>query len=739
MKNKLKGLFLSLLVAVSIVSLSACKKGKNDPQTPTVNVKVEQREFYAGEKLSDIEIKLTEGDTAGSIAWASPDTELVVGDNECSWSFTPTDTATFSSLTGNYKIVAVEPKEDPTINVSVSGMAYAETKLSTVSIVLAEGNTEGTLEWLEPDTMLEVGEKEFTWKFTPTDTETYKQVTGKIKVTAVAQTLTSISIKTPQTKTSYTAFELFDANGLVLTATYNAGKVVDITEGYEVAYNTSNSLRASDTYVTLSYGGKTCRANIAVSKISVETPEIDGTYVYSGVSITGNLKQTADSSLYTVSNNVYTLAGNHNITVTLKDSANYKWSISNSAAITVPFVINKAELVIQKNNYSGVFDGFAHKANVVIQNTSIYYSTTELTKTNYTSGSTTEIGFTNAGNHVVYYYVVGDENHNDAVGTISVNIQKASAEVSTNYCYSVVAGREVNVPLDYVSVVGVNGADLPKQNMVKFDYYTSYTDATTNTKTTSAQGASTDGGAPSVAGRYVVVTRYKENANYAESIAVSTLLIDNDDAPILAHDEERVFAWKTVSVIPSEVESYFEVKKNDTGNLVELVVDARIGDTQILGKAIKQDGVYKVILNGSTYVLNFTETADSTTVDFVAGDSSTYKTFTKWDIPYYLGTYALDTVTTDDVTPNSTMIITNDYGILKFVFTYYYVKTTDGSIVSGIKEGTITYVNSILRFMIDGEVYTSVSGVEEDEQLEVLSLTSASLYPQQIRGNYVRV
>lgn len=739
MKNKLKGLFLSLLMAVSVVSFSACKKGKTDPQTPTVNVKVEQREFYAGEKLSDIEIKPTEGDTAGSIAWTNPDTELVVGDNDCSWTFTPTDTATFASSTGSYKIVAVEPKEDPTINVSVSGTAYAETKLSTVSIVLAEGNTTGTLEWLEPDTVLEVGEKEFSWKFTPTDSETYKQVTGKIKVNALAQTLTSISIKTAQTKTSYTAFELFDATGLVLTATYNAGKVVDITEGYEVAYNTSNSLRASDTYVTLSYGGKTCRANITVSKISVATPEIDGTYVYSGISIPGRLKQTADSSLYTVSNNVYTLAGNHNITVTLKDSANYKWSSSNTASITVPFVINRAELVIQKNNYSGVFDGFTHKANVVIQNAAIYYSTTELTKTNYTSGSTTEIEFTNAGNHVVYYYVVGDSNHNDAVGTISVNIQKANATVSTNYCYSVVAGRVINVPLDYVSVVGVNGASLPTQNMVEFDYYTSYTDATTNIKTTSAQGANKDGGAPSVAGRYIVVTRYKENANYAESIAVSTLLIDNDDAPLFAHNEERVFAWKTVSIIPSEVESYFEVKKNDTGNLIELVVNARIGDTKILGKAIKQDGVYKVNLNGNVYVLNFTESADGMEVDFVAGDSSTYKTFTKWDIPYYLGTYALDTVTTDEVTPNSTMVITNDYGVLRFVFTYYYVKSTNGSIVSGTKEGTITYANNTLRFMIDGESYVSVTNVSGDAPLEVLSLNSGSLQPSAIRGDYVRV
>ena len=189
MKFKLRNVLLSFLLIFSVTCFSACKKKQEEQPSltnPIVNAIVENREFYVGEKLSDVLISLTEGDTAGSIAWVNPDHVFVLGENVVSWKFTPTDTSVFKSKTGSVTLEAVAPKLAPTINVSVvSEKAYAENKLSSVLLGLAEGNTAGTVVWRTPDVVLEVGTKEFEWKFTPTDTETYNEIIGKVSVEVV--------------------------------------------------------------------------------------------------------------------------------------------------------------------------------------------------------------------------------------------------------------------------------------------------------------------------------------------------------------------------------------------------------------------------------------------------------------------------------------------------------------------------------------------------------------------------
>lgn len=86
----------------------------------------------------------------------------------------------------------------------------------------------------------------------------------------------------------------------------------------------------------------------SIDKISVEKPIIEGTYVYTGLPQTANIKQ---STVYTIRNNVATEAGLHNIYIALVDSAHYKWEDGTTEQIKLvweigAFKVTKPEIKI---------------------------------------------------------------------------------------------------------------------------------------------------------------------------------------------------------------------------------------------------------------------------------------------------------------------------------------------------------------------------------------------------------
>lgn len=75
-----------------------------------------------------------------------------------------------------------------------------------------------------------------------------KKITLSVSVEAVE--LSSITVKTPPTKTAYKVGETIDMTGLVIKANFNDGTSEDVTEGYTFVPDTM----ASDTAkVTISY------------------------------------------------------------------------------------------------------------------------------------------------------------------------------------------------------------------------------------------------------------------------------------------------------------------------------------------------------------------------------------------------------------------------------------------------------------------------------------------------------
>ena len=111
----------------------------------------------------------------------------------------------------------------------------------------------------------------------------------KVPGSSSTKTLSSISVSTAPTKTTYTAGEYFDPTGLVITRTYSDSTsdtytYVDHTSEFTFSPSTSTALTTSDTSVTITYSGKSCNQAITVnaaktlSSISVSTAPTKTSY-----------------------------------------------------------------------------------------------------------------------------------------------------------------------------------------------------------------------------------------------------------------------------------------------------------------------------------------------------------------------------------------------------------------------------------------------------------------------------
>lgn len=97
---------------------------------------------------------------------------------------------------------------------------------------------------------------------------------------------------------------------------------------------------------------------LTVSKKAIAPPAITNA-VYNGALQKPFIESSA---LYSIVNEGGTTAGNYNVTLTLNDSNNYKWTTSDEAAITLTFTIEKAEyaLNVTFESVTIVYDGASH-------------------------------------------------------------------------------------------------------------------------------------------------------------------------------------------------------------------------------------------------------------------------------------------------------------------------------------------------------------------------------------------
>ena len=123
-----------------------------------------------------------------------------------------------------------------------------------------------------------------------TVTASYSGVSSScvITVNSASKTLSSISVSTAPTKTTYTAGEYFNPSGLVIKrtysdSTYDTYTYANHTSEFSFSPSTSTALTTSNTFVTITYGGKSCSQAIVVNASGGggDTESFSTTYSYS--------------------------------------------------------------------------------------------------------------------------------------------------------------------------------------------------------------------------------------------------------------------------------------------------------------------------------------------------------------------------------------------------------------------------------------------------------------------------
>lgn len=267
----------------------------------------------------------------------------------------------------------------------------------------------------------------------------------QFKITYVPKALSSISINTAPTKTSYEAGENFDPTGLVINkvfsdSTSSTYTYADHESEFSFVPSLSTELTTSDVSVVITYGGKTCNQAITVSaaktlsSISISgqtTAFTEGdTFAFSGT-VTAHFSDSSSSdvtSSATFSGYNMTTVGNHIVTVSYTYKGTTKtqtYQITVSQGILSSIAVTGMTTTYQKNNAFS-FDGtctatFANGYQKVVTPTSV-------TSPDMSTGGSKTIT-------VSYTY---NGNTRTATYEITVNSNRVVIEETTTTEYSVV-------------------------------------------------------------------------------------------------------------------------------------------------------------------------------------------------------------------------------------------------------------------------------------------------------------
>ena len=228
-----------------------------------------------------------------------------------------------------------------------------------------------------------------------------------------AKTLSSISVSTAPTKTTYTAGEYFDPTGLVITRTYSDST----TDTYTYAGHTSEfsftpslstALTTSNMSVSISYGGKSCSQVITVNAAAKTLSSItisgyttsftlDDTFSFGGT-VTANFSDSTSSNVTssaTFSGYNMSVAGNYTVTVSYTYSGTTR---------TAQYQIS---VVASGGGSGGTEEG---SQRISASSSSTYYESGDICPTGTTSSASATCDafdvswLKNSGNDIMYTY-----------------------------------------------------------------------------------------------------------------------------------------------------------------------------------------------------------------------------------------------------------------------------------------------------------------------------------------------
>ncbi|WP_028828972.1 S-layer homology domain-containing protein [Proteocatella sphenisci] len=286
--------------------------------------------------------------------------------------------ADYEDITANYTFIPSKAKPDVgTVSFNSSSEILPTTALNIVNTHLSKtGNTNGKLE-LSADTTFTVGTADYSWFFTPSDTDNYEMADGIVSLNITADRLTQISIgSTMPSKTAYVYGDSFDTTGLTVTAQQFGGSSMVVTN-----FVTYDALSVGQTSIELSYteGGitKTCivggitvnKADTTITGVSVTDRAYNGNAVIptgtatcnAGVkdmtSECGPLIYTYTGSAgtsYDASTTAPTNAGSYKLVLSVLDSNTNYTGVSDEINFTIaPKQLNITDLTATNRLYDG--------------------------------------------------------------------------------------------------------------------------------------------------------------------------------------------------------------------------------------------------------------------------------------------------------------------------------------------------------------------------------------------------
>ncbi len=204
----------------------------------------------------------------------------------------------------------------------------------------------------------------------------------------------------------------------------------------------ANVINAGTYTASIAVGGKTASVEITVSKASVIVPSIDSK-VYNGQQQTADIQNTQYYSVTT--NNGGTDAGEYDVVLTLKDSANYKWSDGTvTAAITLKFSITKSNSTVSGSDATATYgDEITLSVHVALPSVStfsfypaedqvsFYCGETLLGTVNVVNETatleydTTKGGIPTGSQQIITVYYGGSNDLEQTIGTLNATVNKA--------------------------------------------------------------------------------------------------------------------------------------------------------------------------------------------------------------------------------------------------------------------------------------------------------------------------
>ena len=163
-----------------------------------------------GMTLGDIKLsaEATDGNQVipGTIAWEDPLTTVpAAGQATYRWTFTPDDTMHY--LTASNTITFLVDKATPTGAPKYTAITTSGKTLKDAGLTVNENWPEGSIHWVDANgTEMDVytavsANTAYTWKFVPTDTDNYNDLTGTITLWHKSSSSSSSGAVTPGTKT----------------------------------------------------------------------------------------------------------------------------------------------------------------------------------------------------------------------------------------------------------------------------------------------------------------------------------------------------------------------------------------------------------------------------------------------------------------------------------------------------------------------------------------------------------